>query len=132
MDITVYLPDEIGERAKAAGLNLSRLLRDAAQTELERRAVIATTLGQATEHLLDLEDEGGTPYTGRITGTVIARDDSGTVYLTTDERVILYDFDKLEHWEIDFDFPEVSVEDQLGDLYVEVMRALGKNPVIDL
>jgi hypothetical protein len=31
---TVYLPDDLGERAKAAGINLSRTLRDAVENEL--------------------------------------------------------------------------------------------------
>lgn len=31
---TVYLPDGLGQRAKDAGLNLSRLLRDAVEREL--------------------------------------------------------------------------------------------------
>jgi hypothetical protein len=39
MNHNVYLPDEISERAKAAELNLSRLLRDAVTDELKRRAL---------------------------------------------------------------------------------------------
>lgn len=31
---TVYLPDPLGQRAKAAGINLSRTLRDAVEREL--------------------------------------------------------------------------------------------------
>lgn len=34
MKINVYLPDVIGNRAKGAGFNLSRLLRDAVEAKL--------------------------------------------------------------------------------------------------
>jgi post-segregation antitoxin (ccd killing protein) len=37
MNINAYLPDELGRRAKEAGLNLSGLLREAVVAELERR-----------------------------------------------------------------------------------------------
>lgn len=43
MNITVYLPDEIGRRAKAADLPLSRMLRDAILAhfrEQEERAAV--------------------------------------------------------------------------------------------
>lgn len=36
--VTVYLPDELRERARAENLNLSRLLRDAVEQQLEGRA----------------------------------------------------------------------------------------------
>ena len=32
--VTVYMPDDLRNRAQAAGLNLSRLLRDAVEREL--------------------------------------------------------------------------------------------------
>jgi hypothetical protein len=39
---TVYLPDGLGQRAKDAGLNLSRLLRDAVERELRGEAPAPT------------------------------------------------------------------------------------------
>ena len=36
--VTLYLPDELRERARAANLNLSRLLRDAVERELGAEA----------------------------------------------------------------------------------------------
>jgi hypothetical protein len=38
MDITCYLPDDLGEQAKKAGLPLSRLLRDAVAAQLSPQA----------------------------------------------------------------------------------------------
>jgi hypothetical protein len=40
MNLTVYLPQEIGAQAKAAGLPFSRLLRNAVTAELKERSVI--------------------------------------------------------------------------------------------
>jgi hypothetical protein len=40
MDITVYLPDELGRAAKEAELPLSQLLRDAVAAQLDRRPEI--------------------------------------------------------------------------------------------
>jgi post-segregation antitoxin (ccd killing protein) len=39
-DITVYLPDKVGEAAKAAGLPFSRLLCKAVEDELRRRQAV--------------------------------------------------------------------------------------------
>ena len=36
--VTVYLPDDLRNRAKAEGLNLSRLLRDAVERQLDGEA----------------------------------------------------------------------------------------------
>jgi hypothetical protein len=36
--LTVYLPDELRERARAANLNLSRILRDGVERELRGEA----------------------------------------------------------------------------------------------
>jgi len=49
MDITVYLPDEIGERAKKYGLNLSRMLRASVEEELNQLAELADTLSGMEE-----------------------------------------------------------------------------------
>jgi hypothetical protein len=48
--VTVYLPDELRERAKAKNLNLSRLLRDAVERELS---------GEGATPGVELERVGG-------------------------------------------------------------------------
>ena len=130
MDLTVYLPDEIGKRAKSAKLNFSRLLRDDVTTELERRKTVSKTLDKPQEFKLDLETkDGGQGYVGRITGALIADDERGecSVYLTNDERVIVYDWKRLDYHEID----DVSaLRDWLEDdeAYFAAMNALGEEP----
>lgn len=133
MDITVYLPDEIGQRAKAAELNLSGLLRAAVSDELERRAQVTKTLTEPQTYEIYLEDRDGRGYKGRITGAMLVRtNDDIEVYLTDDERVIVYDENKTEHWELDN--PVAELRDWLvSDAdYAEAMKALGESPVIDL
>ena len=131
MDITVYLPNDIGRRAKAADLPLSRMLRDAVTEELERRDAMTKTLEAAETIELDLVDENGNPYTGRITGTTIADDDYVTVYVTDDERVIVYVATRQKH--VVLGDPQTELESWLrGDAYIEAMAALGLKPVVDL
>ena len=131
MDITVYLPDEIGKRAKKAGLNLSGLLRTAVTEELEMIEARAETLNDPRTFDVGLEDEEGHFYIGRVTGALIAQDGDTQVFLTEDERVLLYDYDNSKCRPIDD--PESALRDALGDgAYFEAMIALGETPVIDL
>lgn len=131
MDITVYLPDEIGRRAKAAELPLSRMLRDAVIQELERQDAVTKTLTDPQTFELDLEDRDGNAYTGRITGAKIADDRDVTIYLTDDERVIAYEADKGRYDVVDD--PESDLANWLrGDAYLEAMNALGLKPIVDL
>jgi hypothetical protein len=132
VDITVYLPDEIGEHAKQRKLNLSRLLRNAVITELERMDTVETTLQTSQEYQLDLEDEDGRAYTGRIVGKEIAWDEreETSVYLTSDERVIAYDGRRLRYWELGDPAEDLR---QLGPIvYTQACNALGIRAVIDL
>jgi post-segregation antitoxin (ccd killing protein) len=135
VDLTVYLPDEIGKRAKEAGLNLSRLLRDGVTNELERRDAVAATLNNVETYELDLEDEDGRAYTGRVTGShlVTASNTRGhaEVYVTEDERVIAYDGMKRRYWVLDN--PVEDLRDWLPEgVYAEVLHSLGETPVVDI
>jgi hypothetical protein len=126
MNVNVYLPDDLGKRAKAADLPFSQLLRDAVVEELERREAMSETLSDVESFELPLEDKEGYAYTGRITGTVIDGDDKDIeIFLTDDERVIWYDGSKLEYWVIEN--PEEELEG-----WPNALRALGFTPVIDL
>jgi hypothetical protein len=83
------------------------------------------THNQATEYLIELEDDDHEPYTGRIVGAMIADHEKVQVYGTEDGRVIVYDASKLEHWEVDFD-SVVPLTDQIpAGVYLETMKALG-------
>ena len=85
MDITVYLPNELGERAKAAELKFSRLLREAVETELERR----DANDGMTLHYVRQRDQDEHPLRLRFTGRVVAQRDDMTVYLTDSGKVLL-------------------------------------------
>jgi post-segregation antitoxin (ccd killing protein) len=133
LDITVYLPDKLGAQAKKAELNLSGLLRAAVTEELERRQAVSKTLKETQEQLLTVEDDEGRTYDARLVGREIAHDDQvdAFVYLTDDERVILYDADQLKYWDISDD-PDQALSDLPPGAYAEAMHALGLKPVIDI
>ena len=135
MDFTVYLPDELGKRAKAAELPLSRMLRDAVTEELERQQTVSNTLSTPQTFDLDLQDADGRWYVGRVTGTEIAINDDGDVviYLTDDERVIAYEAENARYTIVDD--PESDLRSWLpnsNDAYMDAMNALGLKPIIDL
>lgn len=135
VNITVYLPDEIGERAKAAELPLSRLLRDAVTTELERRAAMSETLTESETHEVGLRDKAGRIYYGRITGAMLAHEsdshrDRG-VFLADDGRVILVEGDKGSYRVVDD--PVEELRDELTtDTYIHVIHSLGQLPIVDI
>ncbi len=133
MDITVYLPDELGKRAKRENVNLSRMLRDALIEEFQRRDTMKATLDDMQVYEVEVEDDEGKVYTGRITGSQIAYDESGdvTVFLTDDERVIVHDGKRMKYWVLDD--PEEQLRGWLGPAeYYEAVDALGITPVVDL
>lgn len=124
MKFNLYLPDEIGERAKAADpdLNLSLLLRNAVVEELGRRERVAKTLKGAKEHELPLETEEGARYTGVLTGTEIAEN----VYLKADGDVAIWDEDRLQlHTFENYDLDDLRRELD-DDTYIAVCDALGQ------
>lgn len=130
MNVNLYLPDEIGERAKAAELPLSQLLRSAVLNELERRQAVEQTLQHSRVYEVALENDEGGQFIGRIEGTMIADDEDVQVYLTDDERVIVVDGRRQKHFEVQ-DLEELR--DWLtGDAYVGALTAMGEKPVIDL
>jgi len=130
VDITVYLPDELGERAKREGINLSRMLRDEITASFERTDAMASTLEGTTTYEREIEDKNGYSYTGRITGKLIAEDNDTEVFLTDDERVIAYDCRKADYYEIAD--PESELRGMRDEAYLEAMRALGIGIVRDL
>jgi post-segregation antitoxin (ccd killing protein) len=138
MNHNVYLPDELGQQAKDAELNLSRLLRDAVTDELERIEAVSMTLENPQKHEVWIEgNEGG--YTGRITGTLLYWNDNNDdqIFLTDDERVLVYDGNrqKVEELEADRDGTlEERLRGWIADpsAYVDVLNQLGLEAVIDL
>jgi hypothetical protein len=54
MRVTLYLPDELREQANAAGLNLSRLLREAVERELHGDAPGIRSSGRRVQQSVEL------------------------------------------------------------------------------
>lgn len=131
MDVTIYLPDLLGARAKKSGLNLSRLLRVKLEEVFASEDVMTETLDATIEVEVNLVDEEGRDYVGRFMGTRIAMSDRHEVYLSEDRNVVVYDSDELRHWIADE--PEDSLRDVLDeDAYRDAMHALGVKPKVDL
>jgi post-segregation antitoxin (ccd killing protein) len=131
MNVNVYLPNDLGRQAKEAGLPLSQLLRAAVTDELERRQALTETLEEVAEHQILFEDSSGRTIKGRLTGTLIGEDKRTQAFLTDDQRVIVYELDKLRYQELAD--PENELRDWLDDDgYIDAMIALGLEPVVDI
>jgi hypothetical protein len=139
MDITIYLPDELGKWAKENDLGLSRMLREAVEEEKRRReAETALEAGRAT-HKLDVREPnshgGDDDITVRLHGTLIATQDvddghgSTEVYLGEDGKLYIHDFLGELHRDAEPD----DLREYLDEAaYIKAMRALGQKPVIDV
>ena len=96
---------------------------------------MAKTLTNETTYEVYLEDEEGRGYTGRITGQLIASDETSRgvldVYLTDDERVLLHDDGKCSVLELENPADELR-ENLSPGVYAVAMHALGERPVVDL
>lgn len=132
MNVNVYLPDELGKRAKAVGLPLSRLLQRSVQEELGKMESRAATLEGPQTFELALAIDGH-QVMGRLTGARIAgptRKDI-EVFLTEDERILLYDGAAERYFVVND--PVEQLRDALDEeAYFEAMDALGETPTIDL
>ena len=139
MDITVYLPDDLGKWAKDRDLPLSRMLREAVTDEKRRRNAVAAELGKASTHELYVTEPdgygGSEDLTVRLHGTVIAEQHLGghgtiRVYLGQDEKIYVHDpIDDELHRDVEPDDLRELVDEAA---YVDAMRALGEDVVIDV
>ena len=134
MDITVYLPDEIGTWAKDNDLKLSAMLRAAVTEERDRRAAVARTLGDSAVHELRVEGRDGPSYAVRVHGALIAEQHGGPagdvyVYLTEDERLFVHGGGRLDEVGDRGDLRDLLYDD---DAYIAAMDALGAEAVIDI
>ena len=146
MNLNVYLPDEIGQRAKADELNLSRMLRNALTAEFKRRDAMAEAVSDTQTYEFEWNTEALGEYTARVTGRQIWPDgevgptDHLAVYVTSDERVVLV-YPNESDWEVitpDQDLlqelEKAFVPDLFDDVaqFMDLCRRLGVRPVIDL
>jgi hypothetical protein len=115
VDVTIYLPDEIGAWAKNQELPLSRMLREAVEDERRRRDAAARLAAEAKTYMLDVREPDG--------------DGSTEVYRGEDGKVYVHDFEG----QLSRDLDPGSLR-EIVDVatYVKAMRALGQVPVIDV
>jgi hypothetical protein len=123
MDVTVYLPDEIGAWAKENEVNLSGTLREAIMAMRIREE----TLKDSDEIHLNLVSEEGRSFVGRFTGKLLVSTEQVDVYLTQDERIFVHTGDTVI--EVLEDDLEKWVK---GEDYLEACMQLGVEPIVDL
>jgi hypothetical protein len=140
MDITVYLPDELGKWAKENDLPLSRMLRDAVEAEQRRREAVAGLAAAATIYELAAREPyepagDGPDIHVRLHGTLIATENvsdghtSTQVYLGQDGKLYVHDFLGEFHCDVD----PGQLQEHVGvATYVEAMCAIGQVPVIEV
>jgi hypothetical protein len=129
VDITVYLPDEIGRWAKDEGLNLSALLREAVVSEQARRKALESM--DVEEHELHLESDDG-DYIGLLRGEQVGEPYGPSrrysTYIAEDGRIFVYDDQKLA-------LEQIADAEELRDVpeaYVALMHALGQTPRVSI
>lgn len=129
MKVTVYLPDEIGEKAKQHELNLSGLLRAAVEEEIMRQEAVAENSDGMEEIILDLKDDNDLTYRGRFTGKLLVEDGHGYLYRKEDGTLLFHYYREKKYLPLEVD----ELEDFLShDSYVAAMHALGETPIIDI
>lgn len=136
MDITVYLPDALGKRAKEADLKFSRLLRDAVEKELANMETLANM--ESREIKLEAHDpdaQGETIFV-RFEGELIfSLGDEVSAYRKKSGGIVMHTFGR---YEVLDEADKEEIEDYLtrqglpDDLRVEASRRLGVTPTIDI
>jgi len=87
MDINVYLPDELGKRAKDADIKFSALLREAVTDALDRQAALEHARDGMTEQTVDIDADE--PVRLRFVGKHAYSGDGLDAYLIDDGRVLV-------------------------------------------
>jgi len=135
VDITVYLPDELGRWAKDAGLNLSRLLRDEVQPERKRaetRAKISVGGFERIERYDSREDRHFAFQGRQICKYRDNYHNDATAWLTPKGAIAIYD-DTEEHLSTYRDYKQLAEgSGQPGGLIASVAHALGEKYVEEL
>jgi hypothetical protein len=133
VDITVYLPDEVAQRAKAQNVNLSRVLRDALTAQFAEEDAVSTTLEDARTVTLELRTEEGRVYRGRMEATLIGKGvrSGAEVYLRQSGEVITYRSEDRRFRTVDDPASELLAV-LPTDEYIAAMDALGIVPEVDL
>lgn len=133
MDITVYLPDEVAQRAKAQNVNLSRVLRDALTAQFAEEDAVSATLEKTRTVTLELKTDEGRAYRGRMEATLIGKDATTgiAVYLRRSGEVITYRSEDRRFATVANPANELVAVLSTGE-YIAAMDALGIMPEVDL
>lgn len=133
MDITIYLPDELGKWAKEHNLGLSRMLRESVEDEKRRRDAAAKAAADdfARIEVYDDKRDREVSFQGREIGYADYLDQ--TAYLTPKNAIVVHSADRQQLWIYD-DYQEflgdsdepnhpdemtAQVAEALGEKYVE-------------
>jgi hypothetical protein len=138
VDFTVYVPNDLGERLKQVTpkLNYSALFREAALSQLQRQDAVAKQSSKAEMYELGVEEADGRMYTAHLFGALLTPHNVVVeVYVTKDREVIVYEpVEKRLHRHVEpeglrrwLDGGALSPEE-----YIDVMNALGVEPVIEI
>jgi hypothetical protein len=139
MDITVYLPDELGKWAKEHDLNLSRMLHETVEIEKRRRDAGAALAAETATHELAVSEPSSSSntddYTARLHGVLIATQHLGghgsiNVYAGEDDKMYVhYTADGRLRRDVE---PEELRRYVDEPTYIEAMRALGEEVILDI
>lgn len=131
MDITIYLPDDLGKWAKEHELNLSRMLRDAVEDEKRRQDARAKVTADGFERVevYDSRRDRDVAFQGRLIGD--SHEYDVAAWLTPKDAIAVYDGAKQELYTYD-SFGEFADDDFPQDLTAEVAGALGEKYVEEL
>ena len=140
MNLTVYLPDELGRRAKEAELPFSRLLRDAVSEELQRAAELER-LNEGSEAEMKTYKlkvgKGDKLWLARFKGIRIAATDNLDIYRTENSEIVLYNCHDRR-----FNIIPVGLDIEISeflkeiapseDEYVQIASKLGLIAIVDV
>ncbi len=133
MDITVYLPDDVAQRAKAGNVNLSRVLRDALTAQFTEEDAVKATLDEAGTVTLELRTDDGRAYRGRMQAALLGEspEKATAVYLRRTGEVVAYRAEERSLRPVDDPASELFAV-LPTDRYFAAMDALGLVPEVDL
>lgn len=140
VDFTLYLPEEIGQRAKDEQLKLSPMLRKAVKDELDRRDAVRKAPEEPEIYDLEMRTPEGKAYIARIRGKFIYGEptDFG-IYLKHNKQFILVTGGTWEdlaeedvHAQMRLYLEECRFEDGAMDAYIDACATIGIKPVIEL
>lgn len=139
MKVTVYLPDDLGEKVKAADINVSAVCQEALQEELIRQEALAK-LDKGMERIelelgLDGEAVKNAFYGKELAFKEYGSEADATIYLTQRHRIaVFHTWDENATLDVYDDFDAAERQDPESDagLLAQAAAALGEERVVFL